>query len=260
MPVPEHALFRSDDVILYAYRGSHAHGTYVPSSDPDSIDDIDTMGVFIYPLAYYFGVPTKAYRRTVEIWEGEWDVVYYEISHFFRLLMKCNPNVMMMLFLRDQDYFVLKDFGREIIESKHLFFSRLAAETFVGYAQSQLKKMTAFQACTGYLGEKRKRLIEKHGYDTKNASHCIRLLRMGCEFLETGGMNVFREDAGELIEIKQGKWPLEKVRASAEGLFASLDGLVEKSPLPDRPDVRGINDLLVSIMTRHFAVNGKGST
>lgn len=252
MPLPEEALFHKHDVILYAYRGSHAHGTYVPSSDPDSIDDIDTMGVFFYPLSYYFGVPGKAYKRTIEIWEGEWDVVYYEISHFFRLLMKSNPNVMMMLFLRDQDYFVLEDFGREIIENKHLFCSKVAADTFIGYAESQLKKMTAFQACTGYLGAKRKRLIEKHGYDTKNASHCIRLLRMGCEFLKTGEMNVFRDDARELIDIKQGKWQLEKVQALAETLFADLNSLVQRSPLPDKPDVQGINDLLVSIMKRHF--------
>src|ERR1035441_7341928 len=29
----------------------------------------------------------------------------------------------------------------------------------------------------GYLGDKRKNLVLEHGYDAKNAAHCIRLLR-----------------------------------------------------------------------------------
>ena len=57
-------------------------------------------------------------------------------------------------------------------------------------------------ACKGYMGEKRKRLVEKFGYDTKNASHLIRLLRMGMEFLVDGELHVEREDAKELLRIK----------------------------------------------------------
>lgn len=252
MPIPENSQIAGDDIIFYAYRGSHSHGTYVPSSDPNSIDDIDTMGVFFYPLSYYFGVPAGVYRQTVEVWEGEWDVVYYEIRHFIRLLMKSNPNVLMMLFLRDEDYLLLKGPGKEIIENKRLFCSRLAAETFVGYAQSQLKKMTAFTLGKGYLGEKRKKLVEKFGYDTKNASHCIRLLRMGYEFLQTGEMRVYRPDFEELIDIKSGKWPLERVVQAAEAMFVDFEKVVSKSPLPETPDFDGINDLLVSIMKKRF--------
>lgn len=39
------------------------------------------------------------------------------------------------------------------------------------------------------MGEKRKQLVAKHGYDTKNASHLIRLLRMGMEFLTVEEIN-----------------------------------------------------------------------
>ena len=31
--------------ILVCYRGSQAHGTYVPPEDADSIDDVDLLGV-----------------------------------------------------------------------------------------------------------------------------------------------------------------------------------------------------------------------
>ena len=57
------------------------------------------------------------------------------------------------------------------------------------------------------------------GYDAKNAAHLIRLLRMGIEFLTEGTMYVERVDGPELLTIKRGEWPLEKVKAEAERLF-----------------------------------------
>jgi len=52
------------------------------------------------------------------------------------------------------------------------------------------------------MGAKRKSLVEKFGYDTKNAAHLILLLRMGIEFLSVGVLHVKRHDAQELLEIK----------------------------------------------------------
>ena len=71
----------------------------------------------------------------------------------------------------------------------------------------------------GYMGEKRKALVDKYKFDTKNASHCIRLLRMCMEALITGEVHVFREDASQLLEIKRGRWSLEQVKAEADRLF-----------------------------------------
>jgi hypothetical protein len=56
-------------------------------------------------------------------------------------------------------------------------------------------------------------------YDSKNAAHLIRLLRMGIEFLIEGAMYVERADGPELLEIKRGGWTLGKVKAEAERLF-----------------------------------------
>lgn len=43
-------------LILEGFRGSQAHGTYIPSDDPDSIDDIDYMGIYVMPLDHYLGL------------------------------------------------------------------------------------------------------------------------------------------------------------------------------------------------------------
>ena len=38
--------------ILHGYRGSIAHGMYEPTTEPNSIDDKDTMGVCVPPIDY----------------------------------------------------------------------------------------------------------------------------------------------------------------------------------------------------------------
>jgi len=108
----------------------------------------------------------------------------------------------------------------------------------------------------GYLGDKRKKLVLEHGYDTKNASHCIRLLRMGIELLSSGKLAVFREDARELVDIKLGKWTLERVQAEAEDLFEEARIAADKSPLPEKPDWCRISQSIVEIVAleHHLSV------
>lgn len=244
------------EVILFARRGSHAHGTYVPSSDPSSIDDIDTLGVFVYPVEYYLGVPVgPGWRETVEVMEGEQDIVCYELRKFVRLLLKSNPNVLMILHLRPEDYLYVSPLGQLLLDNKEAFSSRQAATSFVGYAHGQLKRMTHFQKVSGhrgFMGAKRKALVEKYGYDAKNSSHLIRLLRMGIEFLSTGRMHVFRQDARELIDIKQGKWTLGRIEREADKLFAELRRAESESPLPKEPDHSVASSLVMRILSSAF--------
>jgi hypothetical protein len=111
-------------------------------------------------------------------------------------------------------------------------------------------------ACEGYMGQKRKQLVERFGYDTKNAAHLIRLLRMAIEFLNESVFYVQREsDATQLLDIKMGKWTLEQVKAEADRLFQRAEAAYDKSTLPAQPDMAKINELTVSIVSRHFADN-----
>lgn len=101
----------------------------------------------------------------------------------------------------------------------------------------------------GYLGDKRKQLVLEHGYDAKNAAHCIRLLRMAKEFLSTGDMQVYRRtDRDELLDIKAGKWKLEDIKNLAEQLFAEVKQAKDSSFLPPKPDRKAVETLLVNIL------------
>jgi len=234
-----------DNTILLGYRGSVAHNMYMPNTDPNSVDDIDLMGVYMAPVDHYIGMHRT--KETIEKFVDQWDVVNYEFKKFVSLLLKSNPNVMSLLWVRDNHYIERHEYGKTLIENRDLFVSKKAYHSFTGYAYSQLKRMTHL-ATEGYMGEKRKKLVEKYGYDCKNAAHCIRLLKMGMEFLTEGKLNVFREDAPWLLEIKRGMWKLEDVKDEAKRLFALADEAFVRTSLPSEPDYDKVNDMVKTIM------------
>lgn len=228
---------------LLAQIGSHSHGTYIAPTD-GGIDDIDMMGLVIPPKEFYLGLENFEHYC---IWVDEYDLVFYDVKKFFRLLLKNNPNVMGLLWLEPHLYQMKTPVTDLLVMNRDIFSSKVAHQSFTGYAYSQLKKMEN-NACEGYMGDKRKKIVEKFGYDTKNAAHLIRLLRMGNEFLLDGKMNVMRKDADELISIKKGEMPLLEIKKLAEELFAESHRNFERSPLPEKPDYERASRLLVGII------------
>lgn len=178
-------------LILLGYRGSIAHDMYHKPNNPDSIDDRDVMGVSIAPIENYFGLSKFEQRERMV---KDVDSVVYELRKFVSLLMKCNPNVLSLLWLEPRHYIYRDAWGWKLINNRDLFVSRKIYHSFTGYAYGQLKRMQHANF-EGYMAQRRKALVQKYGYDCKNASHCIRLLRTGIEFLREGELHVHREDA-----------------------------------------------------------------
>ncbi len=230
--------------ILVGYRGSIAHGTYMPNKDPNSIDDKDVQGVTAANIEHYFGLEQFEQK---ESFIREWDIVNYEIRKFFRLLLKCNPNVLSILWLEPVHYIYTSVAGKYMIDQRDIFVSKQIYKSYTGYAYGQLKRMT-HQAYKGYMGKKRKALVEKWGYDTKNATHLIRILRMGIEFLNEGVLYVHRHDAQQLLEIKHGEWSLERVKKEAQRLFERSEEAYDRCQLPKEPDYAAANELLCYIL------------
>jgi predicted nucleotidyltransferase len=240
-----------DWCILHGWRGSVAHGMFVPSTDPNSIDDKDTMAVCVPPVEYFLGLSDYGSRGTKEIKRDEWDIVVYEVRKMIRLLAQGNPNVLALLWLPPSLYLKRTDAGRLLIENRDVFVGRHVYQPFVGYAKGQLHRMTHFpDVKQAYMGEKRAALVEQYGYDTKNAAHLIRILRMGIEFLRDGELIVDRGgyDAVELLEIKRGEWPLERVLEESARLFRRADDVYDRCALPQRPDRERVNRLCVEVV------------
>jgi hypothetical protein len=81
-----------EGLISLCWRGSVAHGMYVPKSDPDSIDDKDVMGIYIAPIEHYLGFGRQDVERAdgpelLSIKRGEWPLekVKAEAERLFQL-------------------------------------------------------------------------------------------------------------------------------------------------------------------------------
>lgn len=233
--------------IIHAYRGSISHGMYIPNNDPLSIDDKDTIAVCVPSKDYLLGLKEFGSRDTQEIKRDEWDIVAYDLKKAIHLLSQGNPNILSLLWVDKKHYINMTRSGQIIINNRNLFVGKHVYRSFTGYAYSQLHKME-HSAFEGYMGLKRKSLVEKFGYDTKNAAHLIRLLRMGIEFLNDGELYVEREDAPQLLDIKKGKWSLEKVKSESDRLFNLAEEAYIHSKLPNKPDYDRINELCVNVV------------
>lgn len=263
MPMPRDIIDQyealSDWTILHAYRGSIAHGMYMPASDPTSIDDKDTMAIIVPPKDYYIGLKEFGSRGTLEIKQDEWDIVVYELLKAIRLLAQGNPNMLSVLWVDDKHLIRVTAAGKQLRDNRGLFVGKHVYQSFIGYASSQLHRME-HAAFEGYMGDKRKRLVKQFGYDTKNAAHLIRLLRMATEFLTDGCLNVTRHDANQLLEVKRGEWSLEQVKAEADRLQALAEEAYLRCTLPTGPDMEAISRLAVDIVELAWTEQSQGST
>lgn len=308
------------ETFYLAYRGSVAHGMYIPPTEPNSIDDIDLMGFVFGQPEDYFGLGEWGSRGTREVKQGRYDVVLYEIRKAVSLLLQGNPNIMSMLWVDSAYRLVYENPARLLIQNRGLFVGKHVYNAFAGYAHQQMEKMESrdpaelreYIAVTGelkfrgahpnhkgeefpepdrsigesrdvgnwdterllarlrsfqkkgenlgYMGDKRKQLVLEHGYDSKNAAHLIRLLRMCVEFMKTGEMIVMRPDAAELLDIKRGKWTLDQVKAHATDLFAAAKAAKTSSHLPDEPERDKAEKLLVSILSEQSRAWENSST
>ena len=111
--------------------------------------------------------------------------------------------------------------------------------------------MTHFQR-NGYMGAKRKALVERYGYDVKNAAHCVRLLMQGIALAKADRVVVrwTRSRAATLIDIKRGGVSLSDVHEKAERLFAEFNVEREHSELPGAPDMEKCSAIVRDVIMR----------
>lgn len=100
--------------------------------------------------------------------------------------------------------------------------------------------------------EVRSQLEEKFGYDTKHASHLIRLLRMGKEILEEGVVKVMRPDADNLKDIRNGKFAYNEIIEMSEDLDADMEKAYTTTQLPFSTDLKLAGQLLMDEYHYHW--------
>ena len=121
-------------IALLVLGGSYAYGLDVHSKEHES--DVDIRGVAVNSEKEIIGI------CNFEQFENhETDTTIYGLKKFFNLLAACNPNIIEMLGARDEDYIYISPIGQLLLDNKHLFLSQRAANSFGGYANSQLRRI-----------------------------------------------------------------------------------------------------------------------
>lgn len=151
---------------------------------------------------------------------------YWEAKKFVRLALKANPNILEVL--HSPHVQTCTPIAAELLEIRHAFLSRLAAQTYGGYVASQWKR------------------AETAEIRWKRVMHLLRLLLAGTRLLQTGELVL---DVGEqrerLLAIRRGEWTWEEVQHWHAELQTDFEWAAQHSPLPEQPDVKAVEDWLL---------------
>lgn len=122
--------------IYLARVGSHAYGTNLPTSDSDF------KGVCIPTKEYFFGCSKHFEQLERQASKGSpADLSVMALAKFCNLAADCNPNIIEILNVDEEDVVHIDLFGRWLRLYRDLFLSRKARFTFAGYAHAQLKRI-----------------------------------------------------------------------------------------------------------------------
>jgi uncharacterized protein len=91
----------------------------------------------------------------------------------------------------------------------------------------------------------RKELVSKYGYDTKFASHLIRLLKEGQELLLTGEIKFPLAYRELLLDIKEGKYSMIDVLEMANNIEQEIEYLYENTKVPNKPEDEYVEQFLI---------------
>ncbi|MFE7857557.1 DNA polymerase beta superfamily protein [Streptomyces sp. NPDC057403] len=212
-----------DHTIYACVMGSRAFGLATDGSDTDR------RGVFLAPTPLFW-----RFEKPPTHVEGPGEEQFgWELERFCELALRANPNILECLHSPLVEY--ADDTGRELLALRGAFLSRRAHDTFARYALGQRRKLEAD--------------VRVHGAPRwKHAMHLLRLLTSSRDLLRTGVLTI---DVGELREpllaVKRGEVPWPEVESWMCRLADEAEEAAHRSPLPEEPDRRRVEDFLVRV-------------
>lgn len=112
--------------------GSNLYGTATKDSD------VDYRGICLVPMEVILN-PFESFEQKDSGFEEE-DRCIYSLSKFFKLCSDANPNLLEILFIPENKTVFTTNLWDIVLENKHLFISKKAKYTFLGYSWTQLTK------------------------------------------------------------------------------------------------------------------------
>jgi predicted nucleotidyltransferase len=229
---------RPETLIHLFVGGSELHGAKVGDTD-----DTDLYGVYIESPEHALGLSPQEHY----VWStagddrrngpDDVDVTLYSLRKWAGMAAKGNATALHFLFADPAE--VDPRTWRQIQKHRSVFLSRKSAKQFLGFADSQFKRLTGEKG-SGKKGQ-RPEYIGKFGYDTKAAMHGLRLLYECMELMQQGQITLPRPEKELLIEVRSGAWTFDRLLNHAQRLFKEVEGAVRSSALPESFDKDAIS-------------------
>jgi hypothetical protein len=216
-------------VIFLKLWGSRSHGTQIESSD------WDFSGVYVVPTKQLLGL--ESFPETCD--GNKPDFSFHEIKKFCLLLVKGNPGILEMLYTEKECQET--EMWKRLKAERHRFLTKQVVSAYLGYATDQMKRM---QKGT-YLHTKGGEPGEKWCY------HMIRVLKDASRIAQGQEPVVWKEgkELELLMDIRNGKIPLEEVQAMAEDMIQTIKSI--PLTLPDHADKEFLENWLLEIRHGH---------
>jgi len=131
-----------DNMIVKHYAGSISYGTNLPTSD------VDFRGVFCADPINILA-PFHVIKECKD--QDEEDTKLFELRHFFKLCVDCNPNIIETLWVDDSDIVFHTQVYDYIRSYRNDLLSQKIAYTTSGYAIAQLKRLKSAKKHVNYL-------------------------------------------------------------------------------------------------------------
>lgn len=222
---------KPNQIVLEGVTGSTAYGLATKNSD------VDVKGVYLLPTKEVLSIGFNLQKTTKDHVNPDW--VYHEVGKFMQLVISGNPTVTELLYL--ESYTELNHIGVMLLENRDAFLStRAVMDAYRGYALSQAKRLNnrTEQGLDGYDSALKNRFA-------KHTRHCFRLLLQARQLLETGTLSVRVTPEEREWLFKMGEQDVDTVVAAFMKMDSEFDNI--KSVLPDKPDIKRLNELLYEI-------------
>jgi predicted nucleotidyltransferase len=176
----------------------------------------------------------------------KYDFSIFSIVKYFQLCMDNNPNMVDTLYVPYECILHTTQIGKMVRDSADIFLHKGAFHKFLGYAHSQLHKMNIKNP-----EGKRKELVEQFGFDTKYASHLVRLA-YECEMILQEETLDIRRNREHLKQIRRGEIKQEEILEWFHHKELQLNKLYVDSKLRKNPDEQAIKALLMNCLEIHY--------
>lgn len=136
-----------------------------------------------------------------------------------------------------------------------LSYIQVGPKTKVPFTASCKLAADIFKQQYDKYGERARAAMNNQGLDLKALLHAVRVINEGIELCKTGTITFPRPEAALLLQIRKNELPFQQISEMIDEGVATLKVEMEKSSLPEKPNIPFIEDFVTRTYANHIYGN-----